>query len=134
MQEQNMKSKHNLDLIENRFEVLEDRMEELKTRVDDLSKINNVLIELKHLSQSQGDMIERLFESQTTQNETLISIAKTQNELGYRVGSTESTVEDLNDRICREKSYGTIQVNELVKNGVLVALGALFAAIISTVI
>lgn len=134
MQKDNTRRDYNLDLIDNRFETLEEKVDDLKGRVDDLNKINNVLIELKHLSQHQGEMIERLFESQTTQNNTLVSIAKTQNELGYRVNSTESTVEDLNKRICEDRSSGTIEVNELVKNGILVGLGSLLAAILSMVI
>ena len=63
--------KYNPDLIENRFQVMEEKVDDLINRVDDLSKINNVLIELKHLSQQQAKMIERLFIGQEEQSKKM---------------------------------------------------------------
>lgn len=125
---------YNKELVDNRFKTIEDKVDDLRTRVDDLSKINSVLIELKHLSEQQGKMIERLFTTQSKQNETLSNISDTTNQLGFRITNTEETIEDLNEKVCREKEKGTIYISELARNAILVVLGAVFAALVAKVI
>lgn len=129
-----MKEGYNLELINKKFDVLEEKVGDLRGRVDDLSKINDVLIELKHLSEQQGKMIERLFETQIEQSNTLVDISTTTNTLGYRVSSTEDVMEDINERLCKEKERGVIYMSEVAKSGLFVILGAVLAAIIALII
>ena len=126
--------KYNPDLIENRFQVMEEKVDDLRNRVDDLSKINNVLIELKHLSQQQAKMIERLFIGQEEQNKKMGEIIGETSQLSYRVSSSEELIESINDKVCKEKERGTIYISEIAKNGFLVVLGAVLTALISMVV
>lgn len=128
------KKDYNWKIIDAKFQGLEEKVAELKVQVNDLSKINNVLAELKYLSEQQAKMIERLFEVQIEQGDTLIDIANTTNRLGYRVDTTEETINNLNEEWCESREKGIIHVGEIAKSAILVALGGILAAIIGLVI
>lgn len=120
--------------IEEKFKVSNHRIEDLENQTEKIYDINKILSELQVLVGLQRQDGIKRDEMINDFNINQIKITNTLESLTDKLNNTDSNVDKLSKKIDEVSNDNKMNLSDIIKNGIMIALSMGFGAVISMVL